>query len=181
MSNNTSTTQSTATEPQPEPDPERTPERTPEQVAQDLLEKQSKLNLGLLGSAVQSIRRGLAWEHNMVEQEGGELGPKPTGEDDMGNLVLGDVRINDPQQPKEDRTDAVLELAKLAATRAAPVAATGISPWWLLIPTALSLLGGGAALYTATQKPDPPPVVSPKEGPDADTKYDLEFAEPTPR
>ena len=111
----------------------------------------------------------------------------------MGPVVIGDVSYHHPAQPtqpqpQQDHSD-LLEMARIAAQAgrvAAPVAATGIDPWWLAVPTVLALLSGGAALWQTTKTPpepnpvkiqiDPPPKVEiPGDG---NTKYSMEFAEP---
>lgn len=132
----------------------------PKDKVADVLERKAKLELGLMGSALQSIRRGLAWEHKMVEQGDG-MSTQVEGVDDVGPLIIGDVSISNNQNT--------------------PQMTKNTNSW--LVPTALvigSLLAGGgvSAALLSLWKSDKPPAVIQVPGEDEDTQYSIQFAKP---
>ena len=132
--------------------------QSPQDKVADILGKKAKIELAMLASALQSIRRGLDWEHKMIEQ-GDLTSTQVEGVDDVGPLIVGDVSISSNQNTPKEKSN------------------------WLM-PTVLavsSLLAGGgvtAAIMSAMQGSPPPQkvIVSPSE--DKDTQYSIEFATP---
>ncbi len=92
----------------------------------------------------------------------GTVGEPEAGEnaegDDMGDTInVGDTFMVGREAPTK------------------PPKRTGISPWWLALPTAAAL-GLGALSLLKPPEPQPPPTI--EIPPDTNTTYDLQLAEP---
>lgn len=98
-----------------------------------ILTMREKMKLGFLATGLQSIRRGMEWEHSQVENDPANYGSS-SGAADMGDMYLGDVTISNKPSVKS-------QLGKLV--------------------TAAALLAGGFAGGTLVSKLVSPPVVEP--------------------
>ena len=100
----------------------------------DHLKKTSRLKLGLLALGMQSLKRGLDWEHSAVERDTdamhaalhGESAEtaEPEGIEMAGDIFLGDITMSSPEPPKP----AVSQAKKLstAAIVAAALVGSGL-------------------------------------------------------
>jgi len=113
--------------------------------------------------ALESARRGMKWEHDMIEG-------KETDTADDSMLVLGDYNVNQEPSKKDNTAEIVSALAPLVSTGAK--AATGVNPWVAAALALTTLVSGGAI---ASQFLGSKPA---ETGADADTQYSIELVEP---
>lgn len=154
------------------------------------LDTEGKLNLALFGSAVQSCRRGLAWEHRMIEDgenpdvEDGTPSTELEG-DEMGPLIIGDISITEggqqpeqrqpdqQQQTKTDNQKPTSPKPKGLIRRALPyVLATVLGGSGVGLPLLVSGLLGGGESPPKNRQPEIP------EFKDTDTIGKIRFVEP---
>jgi len=113
----------------------------------ELMDKQKRLELATMAAAVESIRDGLKWESDFIRGRGQEEA------DDVGHIILGDVKINEEKQT------------------------TGQTPGWAkVLATAVvtSLLGGGAGAAAVKLLSKPAAVQKIQDT----LEYEMDFAQP---
>lgn len=138
-------------------------DRTIREEGAQILKEQARIDLGMRAVALESARRGMKWEHDMIEG-------KETDTADDSMLVLGDYNVNQEPSKKDNTAEIVSALAPLVSTGAK--AATGVNPWVAAALALTTLVSGGAI---ASQFLGSKPA---ETGADADTQYSIELVEP---